>query len=183
MSFLDKEGRLFGRLNVLDAAVAVLIGLMIVGVFAVQSGLHTTSGQVVQGETDIHIAVQISDFKTLDPNLFKPQQTTSITIRNQPRGQVEIVSSTCERIQTVVGDNRVGQDPAEPNGYECFVVLKDHALVTKDGYVTNGVKVKVGLGIELEGFKYRVYGRITDVTAMNPATASTTTSTTKSTTE
>jgi hypothetical protein len=163
MALMDKNGRLFGRFNVLDTAVASLIGLMVLGVFVVQSGLHTTSGQVVEGESDIQIHVQISDFKTLDPQLFVPGNATHITIRNQPRGDVTITSAQCKRIQVSLGNGAVANDAAEPNGHECFVVLRDHALVTKDGYVTEGVKVKVGLGIELEGFKYRVYGRITDV--------------------
>lgn len=171
-AFLDAEGRLFGKFNIIDILMTGFITLLVLGVWLVQSGWHQTSGQVIEGESDILISVQLSDLRTLDTQLFKPGETTAITIRNQPRGQVKIVDSHCDPLMVAVsGSAKPVPDPGKPNGYECFVTLKDHSLVTKDGYVSEGVKVKVGLGIELEGFKYRAYGRITDVVAVKPTAA------------
>ncbi len=51
-------------------------------------------------------------------------------------------------------------DPADPYGYDYLVTLKDHALFTEDGFVTEGIKVKIGLNIEVEGKDYRVPGMI-----------------------
>ena len=166
MALIDSNGRLLGTVNVIDACVGLLITLLVIGTLLVQSGWYQTSGKVIEGESDILIHVQLSDLKTLDKELFKPGEKTSITIRNQPRGAVTIVNSECKPLQVTLLDNHkpiAVPDASEPNGHECFVTLKDHSLVTSDGYVSEGVKVKVGLGIELEGFKYRTYGRITDV--------------------
>lgn len=167
---LDERGKLLGKINVLDFISGGVIVLAVLGFFMVQSGYHVTSGEVIEGESDVEITVQVSDLKTLDPNLFKPGEQTAITIRNQPRGTVEVVSAQSQPVQ-VTALNSQGQptgvkDYSEPNGYDLFIKLKDHAMVTRDGYVANGVKIKIGLPIELEGFKYRVYGRITDVNAI-----------------
>lgn len=167
MAIIDKQGKLFGRINVIDFVFVSTVCLAVMGVLLVQSGLHVTSGQVVQGETDILIAVQVPNLKTLDSALFKPGQKTAITIRNQPRGQVLIEDVKSEPVKITLpsptGQAQSIPDPSQANGYDYTLWLKDHAKVTEDGYVTEGVKVKIGLPIELEGFKYRVYGKIVDV--------------------
>jgi len=170
LKLIDDDGRLFGRFNVIDTLTTGVIMAGVLGFFLVQSGYHETSGQIVEGETDIRVVVQISNLKTLDPDLFVEGQETSITIRNQPRGKVKIERAEHKPVQTSVQDKNGnlhgGADYSEPNGHDFFVWLRDHAKITKDGYVANGVKVKIGLPIELEGFKYRAYGRIIDVEAI-----------------
>lgn len=169
MALLNEQGKLLGRINIVDFIIGGIILLGVLGIFLVQSGTHITSGQMVEGETDILITVQIPNLKTLDPQLFEPHKKTAITIRNQPRGDVliEQVSSNPVRITGVLPSGKpvLVDDLAQTNGYDYLIQLKDHAKITKDGYVSEGVKVKVGLPIELEGFKYRVYGKIVNVEA------------------
>src|SRR5690348_8737219 len=90
MSIINEQGKLFGRINVIDFIFGTAVVLGIAGVFLVQSGTYVTSGQVVQGESDITETIQIPRFTTLDPDMFQPGQKTAITIRNQPRGDVLI---------------------------------------------------------------------------------------------
>ena len=61
------------------------------------------------------------------------------------------------------GSLKTVSDPADPLGNDYMVTLKDHALFTQDGYVTEGIKVKIGLNIEVEGKNYRVPGMIIGV--------------------
>lgn len=170
MAILDGQGRLFGKINLVDGVISLAIILGVLGVLLVQSGWHVTSGQVVQGESDILISVQIPRLTTLDKNLFKPGAKTAITIRNQPRGDVlvESVKSTPSRVPFLDGAGKpvAVPDVSQTNSYDYILKLKDHAKVTADGYVAEGVKVKIGLPIELEGFKYRVYGKIVNVEAV-----------------
>jgi hypothetical protein len=169
MSIINEQGKLFGRINVIDFIFSSAVVLGVAGVFLVQSGTHVTSGQVVEGESDIVMTIQVPRFTTMDADLFKPGEKTAITVRNQPRGDVliENVYKSPSRV-TMLGSNGKAQaidDLALGNTYDFTIRLKDHAKITQDGYVTEGVKVKVGLPIELEGFKYRVYGKIVNVEA------------------
>lgn len=170
MALIDANGKLFGRINVIDLMIGAMVLAGVLGVFLVQSGTYVTSGQVVEGESDIAVSIQIPMLKTLDSNLFVPGQKTSITIRNQPRGEVMIESVKREPARMMVassdGTARLVEDLAQENSFNYTLRLRDHAKITKDGYVTEGVKVKVGLPIELEGFKYRVHGKIVDVEAL-----------------
>lgn len=164
---MDRSGRLLGRLNVLDGMVLGLLLLVVLGIIAVQSGWHQTSGETIKGETDIEYTVLLRNLKTLQPDLFTPGQKLSITIRNQPRGEVFIVDSKVSPKKLAVpmadGNVKVVDDPADLYGYDYLIRLKDHALLSDGGYVTEGIKVKIGLPIEVEGMNYRVNGVIADI--------------------
>lgn len=170
MALINSEGKLLGRFNIVDTLFTGAVIMGIAGVFLVQSGTHVTSGQVVQGEADIVITVQVPNLRTLDPDLFKEGDKTSITIRNQPRGNVLIQETQYSPVKLTVmspgGKVQAVEDLAQGNSYDFTLRLKDHAKITEDGYVTEGVKVKVGLPIELEGFKYRVSGKVLNVEAV-----------------
>lgn len=165
--FIDQSGKLFGKINIIDFGGVALALLAAVGIMAVQSGMYQTSGQMIRGEGDIHYTVYIRNLKTMQPELFAPGKKLSITIRNQPRGEVMIVDVKKKPKQSSFmlpnGSLKTVEDPADPYGYDYLITLKDHALFSKDGYVTEGIKVKIGLGIEVEGQNYRVPGAIVDI--------------------
>jgi hypothetical protein len=64
------------------------------------------------------------------------------------------------------GQTRLIPDPTLAYSVDYELQLRDHALITSDGYVANGVKLKVGLPIELEGPTYRIPAAIV---AVDPA--------------
>ncbi len=166
--FIDESGRLFGILNIFDSLAIVAAVLITAGVMAVQSGTHVTSGEMVKGETDIEYTFQIFNAKTLDKELFKVDETLSMTIRNQPRGNVKITKIEAVDKTTVVPSSaapgyQVIADPADQYGVNFLVTVQDHALITDDGYVTEGVKVKTGMRIKVEGFDYQFPANIVSV--------------------
>jgi Domain of unknown function (DUF4330) len=160
------------KLNWIDATVFGIIGLGVVGVMLVQSGSLKTSGAMVEGESDIQVTVGVFGAEIKDKDILKAGDKTSLTVRNQPRGEVaiEAVRWTRPRITLMgPGGKAVTVDSVvHPDVYDIYVTLKDHALVSKEGFVTNGVKVKVGQPIEVEGFAYRLTGKIIDVKALTP---------------
>jgi len=164
---ISPSGKILNRFNVIDFSVIALALLVTLGVMLVQSGTYRTSGQVIKGEGEIEYTIYIRNLKSLKTELFQPHKKLSITIRNQPRGAVEItqVDNRPKRASFMGANGKLEtiQDPADPYGYDTLVTLKDHAMFTNDGYVTEGIKVKIGLPIEVEGHDYRVSGVIVDV--------------------
>lgn len=163
---INSSGQVFGRYNVIDFLGVLLALAVALGILAVQAGWHRTSGQVVKGEGDIEYTVFIRNLKTMQPDLFEPGKMLAMTIRNQPRGAVKIVKveRTPRKVALAApGGVQTVEDPTEPHGFDYFVTLRDHALFTEEGYVTEGIKVKIGLPIEVEGRIYRVPGVIVAV--------------------
>ena len=165
MAIIDANGKVFGKFNLLDAGFTALLGVVLLGVVLVQSGVQATSKNRVQGETDIHISLYLRT-RTLKESIFKVGDETNITVRNQPRGKVSIVAAQLDPVKALVPQGsgyKIFPDPLSSNMYDIKLVLKDHATITPEGYVAEGVKMKIGLPIELEGMDYRLSGTITKV--------------------
>ncbi|MEO1069095.1 MAG: DUF4330 domain-containing protein, partial [Cyanobacteria bacterium J06638_6] len=93
MTLLDSKGRLFGKVSILDVAAALIILMVLFGIFLYPG----TSGSVAQVGTTtqpVEVDVMVRGLTSSDPEkLFQAIQdseTTNIIIRNQPYGQVKV---------------------------------------------------------------------------------------------
>lgn len=166
---IDNKGKLFGLINVIDLGVIVLVVSVISGLVLVKTGAHKTSAQVVKKKAEIEIDVFSRGQKIMDPeSLFNKEKKSFLTIRNVPYTALEIVKYKCTPWQVPVlhpEDNTAVSidDPSAPFTEDCLLTLRDTADVTDDGLSIGGNKIKVGLKVDFEGFKYRLPGVIADV--------------------
>src|SRR5262249_27230785 len=130
---------------------------------------HAGVNKVIKGQARVAIDVYISGLKTKDTDIFKPGEKSAITIRNQPV-QPPLTITKVDHWQKLAaflspdGKKAVAlPDPANAIMHDFQVTLTDEADATDDGYVIRGNKIKVGNQIDLEGFKYRVQGVVTDI--------------------
>jgi hypothetical protein len=172
MAILDSKGRLFGKINLLDLGAALVILLVIVGIFIFPG----TSGSVAQvGAKTVPIEV---DLLVRGLNVRNPQQLikegftkggkTNVIIRNQPYGEIGIKSvEQLERTLTISqpdGSVKELPDPRKINFSTDFILtLEGKATVTKDGPVLGNSKVKIGMPFELEGFNYNFNASVIDI--------------------
>jgi hypothetical protein len=172
MAILDSKGRLFGKINLLDLGAALVILLVMVGIFIFPG----TSGSVAQvGAKTVPIEV---DLLVRGLNVRNPQQLvkegftkggkTNVIIRNQPYGQIGIKSvEQLERTLTIGqpdGSVKELPDPRKINFSTDFLLtLEGQATVTKDGPVLGNSKVKIGMPFELEGFNYNFNASVIDI--------------------
>lgn len=161
MAIVDSKGRLFGKVSILDLGAALVIFLVIVGIFFFPG----TTGSVAQlsGTKPIEVDVIVRGLSVRDPEAlieqFQQQKKTNIIIRNQPHGQVEI-KSVQPLPQTVLvpqPDGSIKELP-DPRSYsfsaDMLMTLGGKGQITKDGPVLGNSKIKIGTPIELEGMEY-----------------------------
>lgn len=166
---IDKNGKVFGFINVIDLAAVTLIFLFIFGVTMVKSGAHKTSAEIAKKESTIEFDVFSRGQKMADPvKLFKDKNKSFLTIRNVPYTALEVVKYECApwKIAVLHPENNTAvaiDDPSAPLTYDCMLTLKDKAVITDDGPVIGGNKIKVGLKVDFEGFDYRLPGVVSDV--------------------
>ncbi|MEB3330393.1 MAG: DUF4330 domain-containing protein [Candidatus Sericytochromatia bacterium] len=174
MPLLDARGKLFGLVNALDALIVSAVMVGVVGVVAVKGGHSAVTRMAVRqgpAEIDLMIRANIKDL-----SMFKVGDRAFITIRNQPYDKVEIVSVKAKRQEIAIPiDNgralRVTPDPTTPFASEVLLTLRDNGMETADGIVWGGQKLKLGVPIEVEGFKYRFKGSVIDVRMVAPQQA------------
>ncbi|WP_353930765.1 DUF4330 domain-containing protein [Okeanomitos corallinicola TIOX110] len=172
MPILDSKGRLFGKINILDLGAALVILMVIVGIFIFPG----TSGSVAEVgiktvpiEVDLVVrGLNVRDPERLSAQGFTKGGKTNVIIRNQPYGQIAIKSiQELERTITVPqpdGSVKELPDPRSNNFSTDFILtLEGEAKVTKTGPVLGNSKVKIGMPFELEGFNYNFNSSVIDV--------------------
>lgn len=174
MKIIDRKGRLFGKLSILDLAAAGVILLVVIGVFFFP-GTPLTQKIIAQTKlqpVEVQILVRGLGVSSLD-NLtqeFEREKQADIVIRNQPAGKVEILSSTLLPRTTAVpqpdGTVKALPDPRPEVEMirDLLLRLKGRAEVTNNGIVLDGSKkIKIGSSIQLQGDIYDFNGTIVSI--------------------
>jgi hypothetical protein len=170
MAILDSKGRLFGKVSLLDVGAALVILLVIVGIFFFPG----TSGSVAQlsDKKPIEVDVLVRGLSVGNPpaliNQFKAQKKTNIIIRNEPYGQVDIkaVKELPRTILVPQPDGSVKEIPdprANSFSTDMLMTLGGQATMTKDGPVLGNSKIKIGTPVQLEGTNYSFNVSVIDV--------------------
>lgn len=158
-----------GRLNGFDFGCLVVVLLCALGFGLARAG-HAGVNNVITGTHMVDIDVYFVGVKTKDLDLFKVGDKASMTIRNvpvQPPMTIVAVKHQPKQIAFLGAGGKVVNfpDPTALLANDFEVTVRDQAEATADGFVVRGQKLKVGNQIELEGFKYRIQGVVTDINA------------------
>lgn len=156
------------KFNWVDYTVLGLIFLLLIGVLSVKMNIHKTSEQAIKSETTVEFDVTFQSVRlTSEEDPVAAEKETFLTIRNVPYKKLEIVKVQKTRSKVVIFDGTkktiAVDDPSMPYLYNYIVTVKDDAIITDDGAVIGGNKIKIGLPIIMEGFKYRINGVVSDV--------------------
>ena len=171
MAILDSKGRLFGKVSILDLGAALVILLVLVGIFVVP-GTSGTSTIAQVNTKPIEVDIVVRGLSIRDPQVlvqeFEKTKKVNIIIRNQPYGQVDIKS--VRQLPRLIaasqpdGSLKALPDP-RPDTYstDMLITLGGKAQITKDGPVLGNNKIKIGTTIELEGFNYNFNASVIDL--------------------
>ena len=155
------------KLNLLDLLLIISILFSISG-FILAKAEKTGLNKVIEGQESIAIEVLLPDVYLQEmTDFFKVGEKSAITIRNRPYTKLNILKTDSRPKQLVIpslsGSYKTINDPTRTNVKDYFVTLSDSALKTNDGYVIGGNKIKIGNQVELEGFNYRLNGKVINV--------------------
>lgn len=170
MKIIDAQGRLFGKVSILDLGAVGVILIAIAGIFfspgtPVTQGIAQSKLQPIEVEVMVR-GLSVGDFDGLLQE-FEENKEVSIVIRNQPAGEVEILA-TQPLPRTTPVPQPDGTVKALPDPRPEVVLIKDmvmtlggKAQITNDGVVLEGArKIKIGTPIRLEGRTYDFNGTI-----------------------
>ncbi|MEB3206966.1 MAG: DUF4330 domain-containing protein [Vampirovibrionales bacterium] len=156
------------KFNIIDALTFGVLVMAAVGVLAVQSGWHQTASKQIEGQADVIYTVVLPALRIEKPeSVLKTGDTAHLSVRNQPRGDIHIKAVSFKPRQFVLPKGNGGytliEDPNLANAVDVTLTLQDHAQTTPDGVVANGVKIKIGMPIDVETPLLRAAGVITSV--------------------
>ncbi|MBA3920180.1 MAG: DUF4330 domain-containing protein [Nostocaceae cyanobacterium] len=163
MKILDSQGRLFGKVSILDFGAGLLILLVGVAIF-IFPGTSGSVAQIGAATKTVEIVVLFRGENVLDSNdLFqqglKAGGKSNIIIRKEPHGEISIKSVKIlpKTVLVPQPDGSLKELPdfrANQFSVDMLLTLVGNALFTDTGPVIGNTKLKVGAPIELEGFNY-----------------------------
>lgn len=156
MAILDSQGRLFGKLSILDLGAALVILLVIFGIFIYPGA----SGSVAQigSRQPVEVDVVVRGLLATSPKDFvKPGSKVNILVRKQPSGsatlkEVKYLPRTVATPQPD-GSLKALNDPRPELllTTDMMLTLASDVQVVEGTPVLGGEKVKVGTTIDLDG--------------------------------
>lgn len=178
MAILDSKGRLFGKISLLDIGAALIILMVVVGVFIFPG----SSGSVAQGLATVkpvEVDVMVRGLTVSDPagllEILQNSDSTNVIIRNQPYGRVDIKAVKPLPRSTAVpqpdGSVISLPDPRPELGYtiDLLITLAGDAQITDNGPSLGNNKVKMGTQLEIEGELYNLRTSVVGVRVLEEA--------------
>lgn len=172
MAILDSQGRLFGKISIIDVGAALIIVLVVIGIFFFPG----TSGSVAQlgvQEKVVEVDAMVRGLTVADPTTLidniREEGKTNVIIRNQPHGTVDVkeVRPLPRTVAVPQPDGTVKplNDPRPELEFtaDMLITLSGKAQITSDGPVMSNNKVKIGTPLEIEGKTYRFNASVVGV--------------------
>jgi hypothetical protein len=158
MAIVDSQGRLFGKVSILDVGAALVILLVVLGIFVYPG----PTGAGAQGARQpVEVDVVVRGLTATNPKGFiKVGENTNILVRKQPSGSVKLKEMRFlpRTVATPQPDGtlKVFPDPRPELAFttDMLLTLANEVPVVEGTPVLGGEKVKVGTTIELDGPTY-----------------------------
>lgn len=163
---LDQQGKVFGRINIIDLSFIVIVVAMASGLLWMFLGESPLEKKILaKGEAQVLVGIRGARFK--DKNIFKEGEDVFLTIRNQRYEPVKVtkIEMKAREIVFLGSDNKpvVVVDPTLPDVKDIDMTFSHPAEETSEGIVMGGHQIKVGSTVELDAFGYHFNASIMKV--------------------
>jgi hypothetical protein len=173
MAIVDRQGRLFGKVSILDIGAALIILFIIIGIFVPGNlGLGTSAQVATGGGKTVEVDVVVRGLNVLKPDTLLQQFASgnkiSFVVRNQPAGELTI--KTVKPLERTViipqpnGTPKAFVDP-RPDSYsmDMIVTVTGKGQDTPQGLVIGNTKVKIGSTVEIDARNYNFNASVIDI--------------------
>nr|WP_290226790.1 DUF4330 domain-containing protein [Trichocoleus desertorum] len=175
MAILDSQGRLFGKVSILDVGAALVILLVVIGIFLVPG--TGSVAQINNATKPIEVDLIAKGLSVSNPQRFiqdfQSAKKTSLVIRNQPYGEVDLKSVQVLPRNVLItqpdGSVKVIPDPRSEMSYstDLLITVGGRAQINEDGPVLGNSKIKIGSVVQLQGTLYDFNASVVDIRLNN----------------
>ncbi len=161
MALIDGKGRLFGKVNIVDLLIVLLIIAIAGGVYFAFFG--GADKQVVETSKVVY------DFEITNVNKdFVDAITAGDPIRDNVRGnELGTVVSKVFRKATMLNEDLINGRyviAEVPDAYDVVITIEGKANITPANIIIGGAEVKVGKKFSIKGKGYANQGFVTKIT-------------------
>ena len=161
MALIDKKGRLFGKVNIVDLIIILVILSLIGGIYFVFFG--GSDKQVVETSKIVY------EFEITNVNKdFFDAITPGDPIRDNIRGnEIGTVVSKVFRKATMLNEDLINGKYViveVPDAYDVVITIEGKANITPANIIVGGAEIKIGKKFSIKGKGYANQGFVTKIT-------------------
>jgi hypothetical protein len=161
MALLDKKGRLFGKINIIDLLIVLLIAAAAAGVYMVFfNGSEKQASEISTVIYDFEITNVNKDFV----DAINPGDPIRDSVRGNDLGTVVGKSS---KNATMLNEDLINGRyiiANVPDAYDVTITIEANATITPANVIVGGAEVKVGKKFFVKGKGYANQGFVTKMT-------------------
>ena len=157
MAIVDKQGRLFGKINIIDLSF-ILIALLVVGFIYVQYFRGADNGEAAGKRIEYEVELKIKTKEYAD--VIKIGDEIRDSIKGHYLGKV--IEKKVLPAFTINENAEKGEyvKAEVPDRYDVILTLEANGIVTSGSILAEGVEVKVGQKMYIKGKGYASRGYI-----------------------
>ncbi|MGN0107728.1 MAG: DUF4330 domain-containing protein [Hominilimicola sp.] len=157
---MDKNGKIKGKVSIIDILVILLIVVVIVGIAARYGSSVTTA---VQSDKQFEYVLRVENVRKYTVNAL--QKMGNVTDKKSEMNLGEIidvrVENATQQSTTAMGEIK---KPEMPGRYTCYVTIRATGKESEDNYILeDSTELSVGRNIDLYSKYVKTSGNITSV--------------------
>jgi hypothetical protein len=157
MGLIDKKGRLFGLINVIDLLVIILV-VAVVARFA----LNPQKSSLTNEEKKIQVVLLVKDVRDATANVIKEGDVVRETKTNNLLGKVTKVEVKPAETLVNTADGRVLNVP-NPVLKDVYVTIEGSATVGENSIVLGGTEIRIGTALQMKTNLYAVVATVMEI--------------------
>ncbi|MDD6213729.1 MAG: DUF4330 domain-containing protein [Firmicutes bacterium] len=143
---LNKDGKMFGKINIIDICVILII---VVGIFGFGMRFVSKAAKTARKTTKFEYVIEISDVRNYTVKALEKKGIVSDLKGKSNVGEITDVQSRPMKVQAAAADGRAVV-AEEPDKYVATVTIEAEGHESDSGYfVGNDVELSVGTTLSL----------------------------------
>lgn len=156
MSVINKEGKLFGIINIIDLVVILLIAVVAIGG---AYRLKKTSPDTISEDSKALVQVEVSDIR--QPSVDGLQEGDELYHYDKSQYFGKIVKKEVENLKQPVATDDGRYVLADvPEKYRVLLTVEGDAKNSKDNMIIGGEEIRIGSQYRLKNKKIAVFGTV-----------------------
>ncbi|MCF6097224.1 DUF4330 domain-containing protein [Thermovorax subterraneus] len=157
MSLIDKKGRLFGLINVIDLLVIILVVAV-----AARFVLNPQKNSSAAEEKMIQVVMLVKDVRDATAKVIKEGDIVRETKTNNLLGKVTKVEVKPAETLVNTADGRVLNVP-NPVLKDVYVTVEGSATVGENAIVLGGTEIRIGTAVQMKTNLYAVVATVMEI--------------------
>ncbi len=178
---LDKKGKLFGKISIVDLAFILVILIAIGGIFFTKAKLEketvlsNESNMLIKSDTSLdtlQIKMRVKEVRDVTRDAIVVGDSVYVTASDKQLGTVKEVSAE-PAMRNVISDNGTVYQATVPDRYDVTIVVEASGKQKEDGFYTDSnIQLLFGREMEITTSTIQTTPQIVEITVADKETSS-----------